>query len=61
VLHHGFAETADRALHQRRIRAHFHLLRLRPELEVNADRRGLVHIQRDSLLQVRLEAFRLNL
>ena len=61
MLHHGLPETADRALHQRRIRAHFNLLRFRPEVEVNADRRSLVHVQRDSLLQVLLEAFRMNL
>ena len=61
TLHHGLAETADCALHQRSIRAHFDLLRLRPQLEVNADRRRFVHIQRDSLLQVPPESFRLNL
>ncbi len=61
MLHYGLAEATDCALHQSRIRAHFNLLRLRPELEVNADRRSLVHIQRDSFLQVRLEALRLSL
>ena len=61
VLHHRLPETADRALHQRRIRAHFNLLRFRPELEANADRGSLIHLQRDSLLHVLLETSRLDL
>ncbi len=60
MLPHGLPEAADRALHQSRIGAHFHLLRLRSELEANTDRRSFVDIQRDTLLQVRLKTFRLN-
>ncbi len=56
ALHHSLPETADRALHQLSVRLHFHLLRLRPELEVNVDRRRLVDFEQDSFLQIFLVA-----
>ena len=61
ALHHGLPETTYRALHQSRVRAHFNLLRLSAQLEVNGDGGGFVDVQRDALLQVLLETFRLNL
>jgi len=61
ALHYGLPETADGGLHHGRIRAHFYPLLFRTELEVHGDRRSLVYVQRDSLLQISLEAFRLNL
>ena len=53
-------ETADRALHQLSIRLHFNLLSLRPEFEVNVNRRRLVDVQRDSFLQIFLVALGLS-
>ena len=60
ALHHGLSQTADRVLHQICVRCHFDLLRLRPQLKMNADRRGLINIQRDSFLQIFLIALGLS-